>query len=120
MTKKDSQDITEEDRDKLASVIRVTRKQRIVVTHGTDTMIQTAQHVDDKSGVTNKIVVFTGSFLPEAFKGSDAGFNIGVAVGAAQSLTEAGVYVCMGGAVIPVSMAQRSHETGIFGFKHVH
>ena len=115
MTKKDSQDITEDDRDRLVSVIRVTRKQRIVVTHGTDTLIQTAEYVDRR--VSDKVVVFTGSFLPEAFKGSDAGFNVGVAVGAAQSLTEAGVYVCMGGAVIPASMAQRCTKTGIFEYK---
>ena len=58
----------------------------ILVTHGTDTMIQSAQFVakDHRISEAGKSVVFVGSFKPECFKGSDAAFNIGVAVGALQ------------------------------------
>ena len=61
------------------------REKKVVVTHGTDTMIETARYIQN-SMKTDKVVVFTGAFLPETFKDSDATFNVGVAVGAVQVL----------------------------------
>ena len=63
-------------------IIKETEIEKIIVTHGTDTMIETANFVaDNLENPGNKIVVFTGAFLPECFKDSDADFNVGVALG---------------------------------------
>ena len=65
------------------NIIKETEIEKIIVTHGTDTMIETANFVaDNLENTGNKIVVFTGAFLPESFKDSDADFNVGVALGA--------------------------------------
>ena len=109
--KKDSKDITDSQRETLVSVIRIARSDRIVVTHGTDTMIETARFVDNR--IRNKYVVFTGAFLPETFKNSDAMFNVGVAIGALKTLKQPGVYVTMGGAVVPALLAKRA-ANGLF------
>ena len=63
---------------------------KILITHGTDTMIETAQFLSDK--IKNKTVLLCGALKPEAFKNSDADFNIGCAVGALNVLQD-GVYI---------------------------
>lgn len=70
---KDSLDITDEDRQSIYDVCRDTVENRIVITHGTDTMIKTAMALRT---ITDKTIVLTGAFLPESFKNSDADFNL--------------------------------------------
>ena len=66
----------------MLNIIKETDNEKIIVTHGTDTMIETANFVaDNLENTGNKRVVFTGAFLPECFKDSDADFNVGVALG---------------------------------------
>lgn len=92
---KDSLDITDEDRQVILEACKSTDATRMVITHGTDTMIKTAELL---AQLTDKTIVLTGAMLPELFKNSDADFNLGSAVGAA-SILQPGVYLTMSGCV---------------------
>jgi len=94
--RKDSIDLTDEDRQKLFQVISDSTEKHIVITHGTDTMIKTAKKL---SVVEGKVLVLTGSMNPERFKDSDADFNLGFAIAAAQTLGP-GIYIAMNGEVM--------------------
>ena len=93
--KKDSLDFTAEDRALIREKVASTRSERIVITHGTDTMIETAKVLENISG---KTIVMTGSMYPAQFRDSDAVFNIGCAVTGAQILGP-GVYIAMNGRI---------------------
>jgi L-asparaginase len=93
--RKDSLDMTAADRKLLVGKIGKTRYNRIIVTHGTDTMVQTAIAL---SKIKNKTIVLTGAIEPAIFKTSEAMFNIGCAVAAVQTLLP-GVYIAMNGQV---------------------
>ena len=81
----DSQDMTEQHRRQIWEIIEGCSSQSIVLTHGTDTIIQTAAFLaaaaTQTSQASNRTIVLTGAFLPETFKQSDADFNLGLAVG---------------------------------------
>ncbi|HVJ62067.1 MAG TPA: asparaginase domain-containing protein [Tahibacter sp.] len=93
--RKDSLHITPEDRELIRDTIAAQPHRHVLVTHGTDTMVETAQVLLDVPG---KVIVLTGALNPARFQGSDAVFNIGCSVGALQSLPD-GVYVAMNGRV---------------------
>ena len=93
LLQKDSLDITKEDREKISEACLSSDTDKIIITHGTDTMIQTAQHL---SGIKNKTIILTGAIKPEKFKDSDAEFNMGFALGAL-SIAEPGIYIAMNG-----------------------
>jgi len=93
--RKDSLDMNDEDRGIVCERIRKDTARRIVVTHGTDTMIETAKRLEE---ITGKVIVLTGSMTPANFKSTDADFNIGCAVAAVQSLPD-GVYIAMNGRI---------------------
>jgi len=95
--KKDSLDITDEDRQKIYDVVDACDNDKIVITHGTDTILKTAEKL---STIQNKVVVLTGAMLPEKFMLSDARFNMGMATAAVQIL-DPGVYVALYGNVVP-------------------
>lgn len=97
LLKKDSLDITDEDRKAILESVSSRSEDRIVITHGTDTILQTAEVL---SSVPDKVIVITGSMLPEKFTTSDAKFNIGMATAAVQIL-QPGVYVALYGQVTP-------------------
>ncbi|MFH0867589.1 MAG: asparaginase domain-containing protein [Bacteroidota bacterium] len=79
LMRKDSGDITESDRKKILKFCRNTSYKKIIITHGTDTIIKTAQLL---TSIKNKTIILTGAFKPENFKNSDADFNVGFAIGA--------------------------------------
>ncbi len=108
--KKDSLEITDDDRQRLVEFVSSMAHDHIIITHGTDTLIETGNAL---SGIDNKVIVVTGAKLPERFTNSDAPVNIGVAIGAVSSLTY-GVYICMQGLVIPVGKAAHDKGEGIF------
>ena len=85
--------------------------EKILITHGTDTMIETAAFLSDK--VKNKTIVLCGALRPEAFKNSDADFNIGCAVGALNVL-QCGVHIAMSGRVYAWDSVTRDVNTGQF------
>ena len=93
--RKDSLHITAEDRDLLRATIAAQTGRYVLVTHGTDTMVDTAKVL---STIADKTIVLTGALNPARFRGSDAEFNIGTAVGAVQSLPP-GVYIAMNGRI---------------------
>ncbi|MEP6634510.1 MAG: asparaginase domain-containing protein, partial [Luteimonas sp.] len=93
--RKDSLHINDADRELLRATIAAQDARHVLITHGTDTMIDTAKAL---SAIQGKTIVMTGALNPARFRGSDAEFNIGTAVGAVQSLPP-GVYVAMNGRI---------------------
>lgn len=108
--RKDSLHLTAEDRALLKARIMADPARMVLVTHGTDTMADTARAMGDIPG---KVIVFTGALSPARFKGSDAPFNVGLAIGAAQCLTP-GVYVCMNGRVFTAANVRKNRDAGRF------
>lgn len=95
LLRKDSLHVTDDDRQLLRQTIAAQSARHVLVTHGTDTMVDTAQVL---ASIPDKIIVLTGALNPARFRGSDAEFNIGCAVGAVQSLAP-GVYIAMNGRI---------------------
>ena len=93
--RKDSLHITTADRELLRATIAEHDAKHVLVTHGTDTMVETAKVL---ASIAGKTIVLTGALNPARFRGSDAEFNIGTAVGAVQSLPP-GVYIAMNGRI---------------------
>lgn len=107
---KDSMDIDLSDREKLLKICQQDQNKHILITHGTDTMLETARFLNS---IKDKTIVLTGSFKPEKFKDSDAEFNLGLALGAVQLLGK-GVYIAMNGLIIPIDKADRDFTSGKF------
>jgi L-asparaginase len=95
LLRKDSLELTDQDRKQLREQVAALQTTRVVVTHGTDTMVESARAL---FGIAGKTIVFTGALSPARFSESDASFNLGMAFGAVQSLA-AGVYIAMNGHV---------------------
>lgn len=95
LLRKDSLHINDEDRELLRAAIAAQPVRHVLVTHGTDTMVETARVL---ASIPDKTIVLTGALNPARFRGSDAEFNVGTAVGAVQSLPP-GVYIAMNGRV---------------------
>ena len=110
LMRKDSLELTDDDRSAIAARVRECDCPRIVITHGTDTMAETARSLGD---VGEKTVVFVGSLSPARFKGTDAEFNIGFAIAAVQALPP-GVYVAMNGRVFEASKVKKNRTANRF------
>lgn len=95
LMRKDSLHLTEADRELIARTIEAQPQRHVLVTHGTDTMVETALVLRRLAG---RVIVLTGALNPARFQGSDAVFNIGTAIGAVQCLDE-GVYLAMNGRI---------------------
>jgi L-asparaginase len=93
--RKDSLHITDSDRELIRATIAAQPTRHVLVTHGTDSMVETARVL---ASIPDKTIVITGALNPARFRGSDAEFNIGTAVGAVQSLP-AGVHIAMNGRI---------------------
>ena len=107
----DSLEMTDHDRQLIAHQCNSCEEDRIVITHGTDTMAETAQMLAAK--VKNKTVVLTGAMIPIKFGSSDGLFNLGSALAFAQSLPY-GVYVAMNGRYFHWDNVKKNKETGVF------
>lgn len=109
IVEKDSRDIREEDREKLVRVIQATPHTNIVVTHGTFTMRDTAEYLEQGS-FNDKKIILTGSMIPiTGFANSDAGFNLGYAIASFASI-EPGVYLSMNGGIFKYSQVAKNEE----------
>lgn len=106
LLRKDSLEMTDEDRAHLRETVASLDAQRVVVTHGTDTMTDSAMAL---ASVPNKTIVLTGALSPARFAESDATFNIGMAFAAAQTLPP-GVYVVMNGRVFRGAEVSKDRE----------
>ncbi|MGI9296719.1 MAG: asparaginase domain-containing protein [Gammaproteobacteria bacterium] len=111
LMKKDSLDMTEDDRAAVVAAIRNSAARRILVCHGTDTMARTARAAG--AADTGKTAVFVGAFLPAVFRDSDADFNLGFALAAAQTLPP-GAYIAMNGRIFPAETARKNTQAGRF------
>ncbi|HET9983127.1 MAG TPA: asparaginase domain-containing protein [Longimicrobiales bacterium] len=107
----DSLDMTDEDRATIVDHCRRCAETQIVITHGTDTMVETARAL--AAGVSGKTIVLTGAMVPYAFGSSDGLFNLGSALSFAQILPP-GVYVAMNGRCFPWDDVRKNREAGVF------
>ena len=107
----DSLQMTEADRELIVRNCQQCDEARIVITHGTDTMVDTAAAL--AAGLTGKTVVLTGAMVPYAFGSSDGLFNLGSALSFAQVLPP-GVYVAMNGTAFLWNAVRKNKQTGVF------
>lgn len=107
---KDSLELTDDDRRAIRAAVNEETCERIIVTHGTDTMVKTALSLLDCPG---KTIVLTGSLSPARFKTSDAEFNLGMAIAAVQTLAH-GVYITMNGRVFEATGVRKNREANRF------
>ncbi len=108
--RKDSLDLTDNDRRVIYDRVAACAAKHVLITHGTDTMVATATKL---AGVPGKTIVLVGSLSPARFKGSDAEFNIGYAFAAVQ-LLEPGSYVAMNGQVFRHDLVRKNPEENRF------
>ena len=108
--KKDSLDITQEEREIIKKSVIECEEERIIITHGTDTMVETAKFLED---IKEKTIVLTGAMQPARFKKTDAIFNSGFAYAAALSL-ESGVYIAMSGKIFNSNNVRKNIDVGKF------
>jgi L-asparaginase len=107
----DSLDMTDADRALIVQNCRQATEEAIVVTHGTDTMTDTAAAIANES--LDKTIVLTGAMVPYAFGSSDGLFNLGSALSFAQVLPK-GVFIAMNGKCFPWNHCRKNKERGEF------
>ena len=107
----DSLDMVDKERDLIVDSCRSCVEDFILITHGTDTMCDTARLIGE-SGIEKTIVLF-GAMVPYAVSNSDALFNFGCALGSLQ-LLETGVYIAMNGRVLPWDDVEKNRDLGVF------
>jgi L-asparaginase len=108
---KDSLDISAAERAAIVERCRDCAERHIVITHGTDTMVETARALSHEHG--GKTIVLTGAMIPYAFGSSDGLFNLGSALSFVQVLP-AGVYIAMNGRWFPWNDVQKNRDSGTF------
>ena len=111
--RKDSLDLTDADRAAIARYVAEAAETQIVITHGTDTMTETARALADVALAGGKTVVLTGALSPARFAETDAPFNLGMAIAAAQ-LAPAGVWIAMSGEVFSGLKVRKDRTAGRF------
>ena len=107
----DSLDMTDDDRRIISEHCRAAPESRIVITHGTDTMVETAAYLGRE--IRDKTIVLTGAMVPYKFGSSDGLFNLGSALAFVQTLPP-GVYIAMNGRVFPWEKVRKNKSQGVF------
>lgn len=110
LLRKDSLEMTRADRETIRAAVAACPAPRVLLTHGTDTMVETAKFL---AGIHGKIIVLTGALQPGRFSDSDAAFNLGLAFAAVQ-LCSVGVYVVANGTVFPADKVRKNLELNRF------
>ena len=110
LMKKDSLELTDTDRQIIHDAVQACETRHILITHGTDTMTQTADYLQ---GIADKTIVFTGAMQPARLRSTDAIFNVGFALAAAR-LSPPGVYIAMNGLVFPAGAVRKDRQAGRF------
>lgn len=111
---KDSLEFTAADRRLIRARVMACAGKRVLITHGTDTMVETAHAL---AGIVGKTIVLTGSMKPARFRNTDAAFNIGCAIGAVQLLPP-GVYLAMNGRIFDPARVRKNCEHSCFQETH--
>ena len=104
LLRKDSLDMTAADRAAIRAAVAAAGQERVIITHGTDTMVETARALQDLPGRT---IVLTGALQPGRFSDSDAPFNLGMALAAVQLLPP-GVYIAANGRVFDARRVRKN------------
>ena len=107
----DSLNMTDDDRKLITEHCNKSEHDNIIITHGTDTMAETAIYLD--KNVQDKTIVLTGAMIPYKFGSSDGLFNLGSAMAFVQTLPP-GVYVAMNGISFPAGRVRKNKATGLF------
>jgi len=107
----DSLDMTDADRKIILEKCKKTKEDKILITHGTDTMIETAKVL--ASSIKNKTIVLTGAMIPYKFGSSDGLFNLGSSLAFVQTLPQ-GVYISMNGKYFRWDNLKKNKQTGMF------
>ena len=110
LLRKDSLDLTDADRAAIVAAVRGCDAERVLVTHGTDTMLETARAL---GAVAGKTIVLTGAMQPATQRDSDAVFNIGFAIGVLRTAAP-GVYVAINGRVFEAGRARKNRALNRF------
>ena len=110
---KDSLDMTDEDRAELVAALNAVEYDQVLITHGTDTMSESARYIAEHADLESKVVVLTGAMQPAVMAHSDAGFNLGAAI-SPLNLLEPGVYISMSGRIFPAHTVRKDRARGIF------
>lgn len=110
LMRKDSLELTDADRAAIHDAVAASEADKILVTHGTDTMVQTARVL---SNIAGKTIVLTGAMQPASLRNSDAEFNVGFALAATQTLPH-GVYIAMNGEVFDPATTQKDRSAHRF------
>jgi L-asparaginase len=110
LLQKDSLEMTDEDRAALSDYIARDDAERYIITHGTDTMPETAEAL---GGLDGRTIVLTGALSPARFRTTDAIFNVGMAVAAVQ-VAEPGVYIAMSGQVFEAGKVRKNRDENRF------
>ena len=108
---KDSLDMEEIDRKLILDACLQTSATKLVITHGTDTMSETAEFLSEN--IRNKTIVFTGAMIPYKFGASDGLFNLGSALTAVQTLNN-GIYIAINGNIFKWDQVKKNRDEGIF------
>lgn len=108
--RKDSLEVTDQDRDELYRCVAGLKTSRVVITHGTDTMTATAARL---ASIQGKTIVMTGALTPARFSESDAPFNLGMAFAAVQTAPH-GVFIVMNGEVFPAGAVRKDRQAARF------
>ncbi|MBC2704021.1 asparaginase domain-containing protein [Desulfobacula sp.] len=108
--KKDSLEMTDKDRLAIRQAVQNEPNNKVIITHGTDTMIETAKVLGT---VKDKVIVLTGAMEPAKFKSSDAIFNLGAAVAAVQTLSN-GVYLAISGRIFTPENVRKNRILKLF------
>lgn len=109
---KDSWDMTEEDRELIYDEVKKSEEDKIIISHGTSTMTDSAK-LFFKNPLSKKKIIFFGAMIPYEFSNSDGFFNFGMAVASCQTVKE-GVYISMGGKVWDAQKVKKNHEKAVF------
>ena len=107
----DSLEMTPEDRNLVVENCKHSKEEKIIITHGTDTMTETGKMLAEAN--LEKTIVLTGAMIPYKFGSSDGLFNLGSALGFVQSLPK-GIYIAMNGRCFDYDKVKKNKETGIF------
>jgi L-asparaginase len=110
LMRKDSLDMQDADREAVRAAVAARPERRVIVTHGTDTMVDTARTL---AAVRGKTIVLTGALSPARFQASDAVFNVGMAVAAVQ-VCPPGVWIAMSGHVFAYDQVRKNRELNRF------
>jgi L-asparaginase len=110
VTRKDSLELDDADRALIRDRVMAAPESHIIITHGTDTMTDTAKMLD---GIAGKTIVLVGALAPARFGESDASFNLGMAFATAQ-VAGPGVYITMSGSVFPADQVIKDRAKGAF------